>query len=38
MLKNVVINQVFINYAAMFSWNICIKCSNLYYFRSTEVN
>jgi len=22
----------------MFSWNICIKCSILYYFRSTEVN
>jgi len=22
----------------MFSWNVCIKCSNLYYIRSTEVN
>ena len=22
----------------MFTWNVCIKCSNLYYIRSTEVN
>ena len=30
--------ELFINFTAMFSWNICIKCSILYYFRSTEVN
>jgi len=32
------LNNCFINFTAMFSWNICIKCSILYYFRSTEVN
>ena len=31
-------SKMFLNFTAMFSWNICMKCSILYYFRSTEVN
>ena len=27
-----------INFTAMFSRNVCIKCSNVHYIRSTEVN